>query len=190
MLRFIDLFAGIGGFRMGMEQAGHRCAGYVEIDKYARRSYEAVYDTEGEWSAADIRCVSAGELRAIGRIDCFCGGFPCQTFSIAGRRSGFEDTRGTLFFEIARLAQSIRPPLLFLENVKGLLSHGGGGRLKQSSLRWMIWGMMWNGRCLTARISECPKTENVCTLLDILEENAADKYSLSEKSRARLRLFQ
>ena len=126
MLRFIDLFAGIGGFRMGMEQAGHRCAGYVEIDKYARRSYEAVYDTEGEWSAADIRCVSAGELRAIGRIDCFCGGFPCQTFSIAGRRSGFEDTRGTLFFEIARLAQSIRPPLLFLENVKGLLSHGGG----------------------------------------------------------------
>ena len=59
MLRFIDLFAGIGGFRMGMEQAGHRCAGYVEIDKYARRSYEAVYDKEGDWIAAYIRCVSA-----------------------------------------------------------------------------------------------------------------------------------
>lgn len=127
-MRFLDLFAGIGGFRLGMETAGHECVGYVEWDKYARKSYEAIHDTEGEWTASDIRSVTdddLGLLRDRG-IDVICGGFPCQAFSVAGKRGGFDDTRGTLFFEIARFAQQIQPRFLFLENVKGLLSHDQG----------------------------------------------------------------
>jgi DNA (cytosine-5)-methyltransferase 1 len=127
-MRFLDLFAGIGGFRLGMQQAGHECVGYVEWDKYARKSYEAIHDTEGEWTAHDIRTVTdndLGLLRGKG-IDIICGGFPCQAFSVAGKRGGFDDTRGTLFFEIARFAQQIKPRFLFLENVKGLLSHDQG----------------------------------------------------------------
>jgi DNA (cytosine-5)-methyltransferase 1 len=127
-MKFLDLFSGIGGFRLGMEQAGHECVGYVEWDKYARKSYEAIHDTEGEWTASDIRSVTdndLGLLRGKG-IDVICGGFPCQAFSVAGKRGGFDDTRGTLFFEIARIAKQIKPRLLFLENVKGLLSHDQG----------------------------------------------------------------
>ena len=126
-MNFLDLFAGIGGFRMGMEMAGHKCIGYVEIDKFARKSYEAIFDTKGEWTAHDIRTVSDDDLRSFrGKVDVICGGFPCQAFSVAGKRLGFADTRGTLFFEIARFAKEIQPRYLFLENVKGLLSHDKG----------------------------------------------------------------
>lgn len=128
-MKFLDLFAGIGGFRLGMEAAGHECVGYVEIDKFARKSYEAIHNTEGEWTAHDITSVSDDDIRGLrdrGQIEVICGGFPCQAFSVAGKRKGFDDTRGTLFFEIARFASIIRPRYLFLENVKGLLNHDRG----------------------------------------------------------------
>ncbi|EAE5185445.1 DNA cytosine methyltransferase [Listeria monocytogenes] len=126
-MNFLDLFAGIGGFRLGMERAGHTCVGYVEIDKYARKSYQAINDTEGEWTREDITKVTDDEWRTLrGTIDVICGGFPCQSFSIAGKRRGFEDIRGTLFFDIARATKQIKPRILFLENVKGLLSHNKG----------------------------------------------------------------
>ena len=125
-MKFLDLFAGIGGFRLGMESAGHECVGFCEIDKFARKSYKAIHDTKGEIELHDITAVSDESIRRIGRVDIICGGFPCQAFSIAGNRRGFEDTRGTLFFEIARFASILRPKYLFLENVKGLLNHDGG----------------------------------------------------------------
>lgn len=125
-MKFLDLFAGIGGFRLGMESAGHECVGFCEIDKFARTSYKAIHDTEGEVEMHDITTVSDEFVRGIGSVDVICGGFPCQAFSIAGKRKGFEDTRGTLFFEIARFASILRPRYLFLENVKGLLNHEGG----------------------------------------------------------------
>ena len=125
-MKFLDLFAGIGGFRLGMESAGHECVGFCEIDKYARASYKAIHNTEGEIELHDITAVSDEFIRGIGRVDIICGGFPCQAFSIAGNRRGFEDTRGTLFFEIARFASILRPKYLFLENVKGLLNHENG----------------------------------------------------------------
>ena len=125
-MKFLDLFAGIGGFRLGMESAGHECVGFCEIDKFARASYKAIHDTRGEIELHDITAVSDESIRRIGRVDIICGGFPCQAFSIAGNRRGFEDTRGTLFFEIARFASILRPKYLFLENVKGLLNHDGG----------------------------------------------------------------
>lgn len=125
-MKFLDLFAGIGGFRLGMESAGHECVGFCEIDKFARKSYKAIHDTEGEIELHDITTVTNEFIRGIGSVDVICGGFPCQAFSIAGNRRGFEDTRGTLFFEIARFASILRPKYLFLENVKGLLNHDRG----------------------------------------------------------------
>ncbi|EAD3056174.1 DNA (cytosine-5-)-methyltransferase [Listeria monocytogenes] len=123
---FVDLFAGVGGFRLGMEAAGHKCVGFVEIDKYARTSYTAIHQTEGEFEGHDITSISDDVIRSIGRVDIIAGGFPCQAFSIAGKRRGFEDTRGTLFFEIMRWATVLKPETLFLENVPGLLSHDEG----------------------------------------------------------------
>jgi DNA (cytosine-5)-methyltransferase 1 len=129
-MRVLDLFSGIGGFRLGMEAAGHKAVGWVEIDKHARKSYEAIHQPEGEWTAHDITSVSDDDIRLLGRergpIDIICGGFPCQAFSVAGKRGGFSDTRGTLFFEIARFASILKPKYLFLENVKGLLNHDKG----------------------------------------------------------------
>lgn len=123
-MKFIDFFAGIGGFRLGMEMAGHECIGHCEIDKFADKSYRAMHDVkESEWYADDVTRVKPGELP---EADCYCFGFPCQAFSIAGHRRGFEDTRGTLFFEIMRLAKERRPDILFAENVKGLLNHERG----------------------------------------------------------------
>ena len=123
-IRFFDMFAGIGGFRSGLESVGgFSCVGYCEIDKYVRQAYEAMYDTEGEVYFNDARTINPEELPD---IDLICGGFPCQSFSIAGKRGGFDDARGTLFFEIARIAAVKRPSYLLLENVPGLLSHDQG----------------------------------------------------------------
>ena len=126
-MNFLDLFAGIGGFRLGMERAGHKCIGYCEVDKFARMSYQAIHDTKGEIDYKDITEVTNEEFRKLkGTVDVICGGFPCQAFSIAGKQLGFEDARGTLFYEIARAAKEIKPRYLFLENVRNLLSHDKG----------------------------------------------------------------
>ena len=119
------MFAGIGGFRSGLSKFGDffMPIGFCEIDPYARQAYEAIYDTKGELFFEDARKIVPEDLPD---IDLICGGFPCQSFSIAGKRGGFEDARGTLFFEIARIARVKRPKYLLLENVPGLLSHDGG----------------------------------------------------------------
>ena len=123
-MRFIDFFAGIGGFRLGMERAGHICVGHCEIDEAANRSYVAMHKPkEDEWYARDIRTVEPSDLPS---AEVYCFGFPCQAFSLAGNRRGFADTRGTLFFEVMRLAKERHPDLLFAENVKGLLNHDNG----------------------------------------------------------------
>ena len=81
-MKFIDLFAGIGGFRLGMESAGHECVAFCEIDKFARASYKAIHNTEGEIELHDITTVTDEEIRNIGHVDVICGGFPCQAFSV------------------------------------------------------------------------------------------------------------
>lgn len=123
-IKYIDMFSGIGGFRSGLEKiGGFECVAYCEIDPYAKKAYEALYNTEGEIYFNDARTINPDKLPD---IDLICGGFPCQSFSVAGKRKGFDDTRGTLFFEIARIARAKKPTFLFLENVPGLLSHDGG----------------------------------------------------------------
>lgn len=104
--------------------AGHECVGHCEIDKFANKSYMAMHrPKESEWYADDIRRVMPGDLP---EAKVYCFGFPCQAFSTAGKRRGFEDTRGTLFFEVMRLVKERKPDILFAENVKGLLSHDRG----------------------------------------------------------------
>ena len=150
-MNFIDLFAGIGGFRLGLEGVGgegglgnkeepqetdgdtgtndvcvegggqpFRCVYSNEWDKYAAQIYKKNF---GECDERDIRTINADEIPD---HDLLCAGFPCQAFSVAGKRLGFEDTRGTLFFEIARILKHKRPRYFLLENVKGLLSHDKG----------------------------------------------------------------
>lgn len=118
--KYIELFAGIGGFRQALDKLGGQCVFASEIDKFAVKSYEALY---GDTPAGDITQIDASEIPD---HDVLVGGFPCQAFSVAGQRKGFEDTRGTLFFEIARIAAEKQPRLMLLENVKGLLSHDKG----------------------------------------------------------------
>ena len=119
------MFAGIGGFRAGLTRAGgFQCIGHCEIDKYADASYRAIHGIgKEERYYPDARTIDPNDLPDFNLL---CGGFPCQAFSLAGRRKGFEDARGTLFFEIARLAEAKRPAYLLLENVSGLLNHDGG----------------------------------------------------------------
>lgn len=152
-MKFIDFFAGIGGFRKGMELAGHKCVGFCEFDKYATASYISMHlITEeqreylqtlpvkkrqkeilkdeyrnGEWYANDIRRVYAGDIP---KADCWCFGFPCQDISVAGKQLGFQGNRSSLFFRvmylIGQLKEEDRPAYLFIENVKNLLSVNGG----------------------------------------------------------------
>ena len=127
-MTFLDLFSGIGGFRLAMEQAGHVCVGHCEIDKYANESYIAMHrPRKGEWYADDITRVRAEDMP---RADCWCFGFPCQDISIAGKQRGFAGQRSSLFFTVTGLirgqAEEDRPSYLLIENVKNLLSINGG----------------------------------------------------------------
>ena len=119
-MKYLSLFSGIGGFELGIGNRGG-CIGYSEIDKYAIKVYEKHFPTHKNYG--DITKIIASQLP---EFDLLCGGFPCQSFSIAGKRGGFQDTRGTLFFDIARIIKEKRPSYLFLENVKGLLNHNQG----------------------------------------------------------------
>ncbi len=124
MIKFFDMFSGIGGFRAGLERVGgFECIGHCEIDKFADKSYRSLYNTEGEVYVNDATKINPEDLPD---FDLLCAGFPCQSFSIAGKRRGFEDARGTLFFEIARVLRAKHPKYFLLENVPGLLNHDKG----------------------------------------------------------------
>lgn len=123
-IKYLDMYSGIGGFRSALDAVGgFECVGYCEIDKFAKQAYETLYDTKGEMYFEDARNICPDDLPD---IDLICAGFPCQSFSLAGKQRGFDDTRGTLFFEVARVAAAKRPALLYLENVQNLLSHDKG----------------------------------------------------------------
>lgn len=127
-MQFIDFFAGIGGMRLGLERAGHKCVGWCEFDKFARRSYAAIHNTDGEWTASDIRAI--GHVQFPPRADVWTFGFPCQDISAAGKQRGLAGERSGLFYEIIRLLAGTRaedrPKWIIAENVKNLLSIGRG----------------------------------------------------------------
>ena len=147
MIKFIDLFAGIGGFHYGLSKVTrgllqirqYECVWSNEWDKYANQIYRKHF---GECDSRDITTVRASDIPD---HDLLCGGFPCQSFSIAGKRRGFNDTRGTLFFDIARILKEKQPRLCLLENVKGLLSHDNGRTFKTiiSTLVELGYDLQW-----------------------------------------------
>ncbi len=120
MLEMIDLFAGLGGIRIAFEENGVKCVKSSEIDKNACDTYEMNFN---ERPLGDITKIKASDLPD---FDIIAGGFPCQPFSIGGLRKGFEDARGTLFFEVARIIEDKKPKAIFLENVAGIVSHNKG----------------------------------------------------------------
>ena len=132
-VKFIDLFAGIGGFHLGMSSAGAECVFVSEWDAAARKTYRhnfenhspAIFGDDDQWFAGDITQVTQGpKLKtAIPEFDVLCAGFPCQPFSQAGLKKGLDETRGTLFFDILKILETKKPKAFFLENVRGLLSH-------------------------------------------------------------------
>lgn len=129
-MKVVSLFAGIGGFDLALTRLGHKIVWSNEYDKYAVETYNKNF--QNHWvDPRDIRTVPTSDIPD---HDLLVAGFPCQAFSIAGKRRGFSDTRGTLFFEIARILKDKRPPFILLENVKGLLSHQNG-RTFQTILR-------------------------------------------------------
>jgi len=210
-IRIIDLFAGIGGIRLGFERAargfGHsiKCVFSSEIDKYARKTYATNF---GEEPAGDITQIAADDIPD---FDVLCGGFPCQAFSVAGRRLGFKDTRGTLFFEIARLIDAKKPKAFLLENVKGLVTHNKGKTLATilSVLRDDLGYYVPEPKVLNARNFGVPQQreriiivgfrKDVCSgsftfprgtspssLEDIILDDVDQKYFLSDKYVAML----
>lgn len=134
------MFSGIGGFELGIDRATKgkwECIGFSEIDKYATQIYQRHFPKHRNYN--DARKIRTEDLQT---FDAFVGGFPCQTFSIAGKRKGFADARGTLFYEIARIVKAKKPKMLLLENVKGLLSHDSGNTFAR--ILTIIWDLGYN----------------------------------------------
>lgn len=131
-MKFIDFFSGIGGFHTGLENAGMKCIGWCEFDRFAQASYRAMYDTDNLWFGDDVTKVKGKDLP---KADLWTFGFPCQDISIAGNQKGIKKgTRSGLFYEIMRLldeCEENKPKWLMCENVKNLLSIDGGGRVPQ-----------------------------------------------------------
>lgn len=199
-LKAIDLFAGIGGIRLGFEQAFGEKIDFVfasEIDKFARETYYANY---GEEPFGDITQIDEKEIPP---FDILMAGFPCQAFSLAGHRKGFEDTRGTLFFDVMRIAAHHKPKVLFLENVKGLVGHDKGKTFKVILETLEELGYSVNYQILNAKDFGVPQNREriyiVCFLEDvkdfefpkplgknikvgnILDNNIESKYTISDK---------
>ena len=215
-MKFIDVCSGIGGFRSALENNGHECLAFAEIDKYAKQSYRAIYDTEGEDELDDITAITDEHFRLYrGQCDIITGGFPCQAFSIAGNRRGFDDTRGTIFFHIARAIKEIQPSYVLLENVKGLFSHDKGrtfGTIIQALdelgyvTEWGLfnskyWGVPQNRERVYILVTRKDKfkgpvlfdllkqqTEVTTRLIDVLEDEVDEKYYLSDEKTKKLTL--
>jgi len=198
--RVIDLFAGVGGIRLGFQQAFKSNASFVfssEIDKFAQTTYEANY---GEVPHGDITQI---EPKDIPPFDILLGGFPCQPFSNAGLKKGFDDTRGTLFFDIARIVEYHKPKVVFLENVKGFKNHDKGNTFKVvkntlEDLGYKVFAEVLNAKhfgvpqnreriYIIAFLDndvnfEFPKPLNKeIKLGDILEDKVDEKYTISDK---------
>ncbi|MFI3211104.1 MAG: DNA (cytosine-5-)-methyltransferase [Peptostreptococcaceae bacterium] len=208
--KFIDLFCGLGGFRIAFENNGGECVFSSDIDEHARNTYELNFK---EMPYGDITTINANEIPD---HDILCAGFPCQPFSTAGKRLGFEDTRGTLFFDIARILDVKRPTALILENVKGIVNHNSGDTLNtilevldsigydctykvinaiehnipQNRERWYCIGIR---KDTDININEFifPSTEELkLKLIDVIDKNIdIEKYLVSERCQENIDKF-
>lgn len=201
-MKFIDFFAGIGGFRRGMELAGHECVGFCEFDKFATASYismqlltdeqrKALKDIpikkrqkeilkeeyrNGEWYANDIRRVYAGDIP---KADCWCFGFPCQDISVAGKQAGFQGNRSSLFFRVmylvGQLKEEDKPTYLFIENVKNLLSVNGGWDFARLLIEMERQGYDAEWQVLNSKDFGVPQNRERCFIIGHLRGRSTSK---------------
>lgn len=201
-MKFIDFFAGIGGFRRGMELAGHECVGFCEFDKFATASYismhlltdeqrKALEDIpikkrqkeilkeeyrNGEWYANDIRRVYAGDIP---KADCWCFGFPCQDISVAGKQAGFQGSRSSLFFRVmylvGQLKEEDKPTYLFIENVKNLLSVDGGWDFARLLIEMEQCGYDAEWQVLNSKDFGVPQNRERCFIIGHLRGRSTSK---------------
>ena len=201
-MKFIDFFAGIGGFRRGMELAGHECVGFCEFDKSATASYismhllteeqrKALEDIpikkrqkeilkeeyrNGEWYANDIRRVYAGDIP---KADCWCFGFPCQDISVAGKQAGFQGNRSSLFFRVmylvGQLKEEDKPTYLFIENVKNLLSVNGGWDFARLLIEMEQQGYDAEWQVLNSKDFGVPQNRERCFIIGHLRGRSTSK---------------
>ena len=201
-MKFIDFFAGIGGFRRGMELAGHECVGFCEFDKFATASYTSMHlltseqrerlnemplkqrqkeilkeeYRNGEWYANDIRRVYAGDIP---RADCWCFGFPCQDISVAGKQLGFQGNRSSLFFRvmylIGQLKEEDKPAYLFIENVKNLLSVNGGWDFARLLIEMEQCGYDAEWQVLNSKDFGVPQNRERCFIIGHLRGRSTAK---------------
>lgn len=201
-MKFIDFFAGIGGFRRGMELAGHECVGFCEFDKFATASYISMHlltDEQrraledipikkrqkeilkeeyrnGEWYANDIRRVYAGDIP---KADCWCFGFPCQDISVAGKQAGFQGNRSSLFFRVMHLVGQLKeedkPTYLFIENVKNLLSVNGGWDFARLLIEMEQWGYDAEWQVLNSKDFGVPQNRERCFIVGHLRGRSTTK---------------
>ena len=201
-MKFIDFFAGIGGFRRGMELAGHECVGFCEFDKFATASYISMHllteeqrkalenipikkrqkeilkeeYRNGEWYANDIRRVYAGDIP---RADCWCFGFPCQDISVAGKQAGFQGNRSSLFFRVmylvGQLKEEDKPTYLFVENVKNLLSVNGGWDFARLLIEMEQQGYDAEWQVLNSKDFGVPQNRERCFIIGHLRGRSTSK---------------
>jgi len=201
-VKFIDFFAGVGGFRRGMELAGHECVGFCEFDKFATASYTSMHlltpeqrDSmgkmplkqrqkeilkeeyrNGEWYADDVRRVYAGDIP---KADCWCFGFPCQDISVAGKQLGFQGNRSSLFFRvmylIGQLEEENRPTYLFIENVKNLLSVNGGWDFARLLIEMEQSGYDAEWQVLNSKDFGVPQNRERCFIIGHLRGRSTSK---------------
>lgn len=201
-MKFIDFFAGIGGFRRGMELAGHECVGFCEFDKFATASYismhlltdeqrKALEDIpikqrqkeilkeeyrNGEWYANDIRRVYAEDIP---KADCWCFGFPCQDISVAGKQAGFQGNRSSLFFRVmylvGQLKEEDKPTYLFIENVKNLLSVNGGWDFARLLIEMEQGGYDAEWQVLNSKDFGVPQNRERCFIIGHLRGRSTAK---------------
>lgn len=201
-MKFIDFFAGIGGFRRGMELAGHECVGFCEFDKFATASYISMHlltDEQrktledipikkrqkeilkeeyrnGEWYANDIRRVYAGDIP---KADCWCFGFPCQDISVAGKQAGFQGNRSSLFFRVmylvGQLKEEDKPTYLFIENVKNLLSVNGGWDFARLLIEMDRAGYDAEWQVLNSKDFGVPQNRERCFIIGHLRGRSTSK---------------
>lgn len=208
-MKFIDFFAGIGGFRKGMELAGHECAGFCEFDKFATASYISMHllteeqrkeleklpikqrqkeilkekYRNGEWYANDIRRVYAGDIP---KADCWCFGFPCQDISVAGKQAGFQGNRSSLFFRVmylvGQLKEEDRPTYLFIENVKNLLSVNGGWDFARLLIEMDAGGYDAEWQVLNSKNFGVPQNRERCFIIGHLRSRSSTEIFPLERS--------
>lgn len=201
-MKFIDFFAGIGGFRRGMELAGHECVGFCEFDKFATASYISMHllteeqrktledipikkrqkeilkeeYRNGEWYANDIRRVYAEDIP---KADCWCFGFPCQDISVAGKQAGFQGNRSSLFFRvmylIGQLKEEDKPTYLFIENVKNLLSVNGGWDFTRLLIEMEQWRYDAEWQVLNSKDYGVPQNRERCFIIGHLRGRSTSK---------------